>query len=167
MHKASALITLCLALAACGSSGEEQATPAASPTSAQPGTPTPAAITNPAITDLTELAGEYRVAAIDSEPFDESYGIGVTITGDRLSYEPVCAGFVWRIAFDGGLMSTERVVRAEEAPGQGPPPPCAIGLRPAEIALGQAIDAAAGAMRTPANGILLSGGGRSVLLFSQ
>ena len=120
------------------------------------------------ITAVGDLIGEYRVAGIDGREVQGDIGIALSIDGPMLSYEPTCAGFVWKIAERRGE------VRFERAPGYGPTRQpdgstlvCAVAV-PAEFErLGRAIDAAQRAWRTPANGILLEGGGRSVTLFSQ
>jgi hypothetical protein len=44
---------------------------------------------------------------------------------------------------------------------------CAVAVPPEYHRLAQAIDAARHVWRTPSNGILVEGGGRSVMLFSQ
>lgn len=95
-------------------------------------------------------------------------GIAVSIDGPMLSFEPTCAGFVWNIAEAAGQFAFTR------APGYGPTRQpdgsimvCAVAV-PAEFErLGEAIDATNKVWQTPANGILLEGNGRSVLLFSQ
>ena len=112
--------------------------------------------------------GEYRVAGIDGAGLQADFGIAVSIDGPMLSYEPTCAGFVWTIAEDAGAFTFTR------SPGFGPTRQpdgtiavCAVAVPPEMERLGAAVDAARRAWRTPANGVLLEGGGRSVLLFSQ
>lgn len=114
------------------------------------------------------LVGEYRVAGIDGSPLDADFGIALSIEGKRISYEPECAGFVWDYTYRHGVLGTTR------APGYGPTRQpdgsimvCAVAVPPEFYQLGQAIDAATHAARTPANGIELTGAGRSVTLFSQ
>ena len=53
---------------------------------------------------------------------------------------------------------------ASDAP---PPPVCAIGLPPRLADVMRALDAAITVGRTTGNGVEISGGGHSVLLFSQ
>ena len=116
-----------------------------------------------AITATGDLLGEYRVAGVDGAELAGAIGIAVSIDGPVLSYEPTCAGFVWNIAEqDGGFSFT----RANRQP-DGTVVACAVAIAPEQQRLGEAIDAARHAWRTPANGILLEGGGRSALLFSQ
>ena len=120
------------------------------------------------IAAVGDLAGEYRVAGIDGAELQAGFGVALSIDGPMLSFEPTCAGFVWSIAEDAGAFAFAR------APGFGPSPQpdgsvlaCAVAVPPELRQLGSAIDGARRAWRTPANGVLLEGGGRSVLLFSQ
>jgi hypothetical protein len=166
-----------LALAACGSVTDGQPAPdpaesvhASDERSLQPSSdPDPAAPEgSQPITAVGDLLGEYRVAGIDGTEVAGDVGLAVSIDGAMLSYEPTCAGFVWTIAeARGGFVFTR-------APGYGPTRQpdgsiavCAVGIAPEQRRLGEAVDAARHAWRTPANGILLEGGGRSILLFSQ
>lgn len=142
--------------------------------------PAPAPVSEPAgvdgaaslISSIEALAGEYRVGGIDGKPLSGREGIAVSISDTQLSFEPACAGFVWRIAMVEGELRTFR-------PGDGNKdgeggfvatptgPVCRIAVPPEKRALAEAIDAARQAVRTPSNGIELSGGGHSVTLFSQ
>lgn len=166
-----------LALAACGPSSEAPPDPSSSRTASTEPTvqASPMPDRAPAVPDgsrpltpVGDLNGEYRVAGIDGAELGGDLGIAVSIDGPMLSYEPTCAGFVWNIAEEGGEFSFTR------APGYGPTRQpdgsvmvCAVAV-PAEFdRLGRAIDVAQRAWRTPTNGVLLEGGGRSVLLFSQ
>ena len=172
-------LTLSLALAACGPAPDERpepdATAAAStvsersvepPTPADPGTTVPEG--SQPITAVGPLIGEYRVAGIDGTEVPGDIGLAVSIDGAMLSYEPTCAGFAWTITEERGGFSFAR------APGYGPARQpdgtfmvCEVGVSPEQRRLAEAIDAARNAWRTPSNGILLEGNGRSVLLFSQ
>ncbi|MFC4256938.1 hypothetical protein GRI97_14560 [Altererythrobacter xixiisoli] len=118
------------------------------------------------ITGQGGLIGEYRVASINGLPLDGEIGIALSIKGALLSFEPTCAGFVWNIGFTGDRLRTSRH-RAAQGPDGMPPPVCAIAVAPEQAALARALDAVSRAERTPSNGILLSGEGSSVLLFSQ
>lgn len=117
--------------------------------------------------DLGELAGEYRVAGIDGAEFNEVFGIGVSIAGSTMSFPPACAGFVWQVELQKGVLFTRRVGMDPTEPGKPPAPVCAVAVHPKQRQLAEALDAATSARRLPSNGILLSGGGRSALLFSQ
>ncbi len=60
------------------------------------------------LTSIGDLIGEYRVAGIDGEPLSGDVGIAVSIDGALLSYDPTCAGFIWRLEFEGETLSAER-----------------------------------------------------------
>ncbi len=115
----------------------------------------------PPLLTIDELAGEYRVAGIDGEPFDESFGVALSISAvpSVISFDEECGTLSWATDMEGGVLFTNRM----------PPEPrsCDTPIHPRLLQLAAAIDAADRAVRTPANGIELSGGGRSVLLFSQ
>ena len=115
-----------------------------------------------------DLLGEYRVAGIDGTEVQGDMGIALSIDGPRLSYEPTCAGFVWDIRSESRRLSFERAKGfGPERQPDGSFMACAVAVSPEQRRLAEAIDAARRAWRTPSNGILLEGGGRSVLLFSQ
>ncbi len=121
-----------------------------------------------ALTRIGDLEGEYRVAGIDGAEISGDYGIALSVDGPLLSFEPTCAGFVWRIEAAGDVLRFVRVPQyPPAAPGAPPAPVCAIAVPPQLRQLGDAIDVGERAWRTPANGVLIEGGGRSVLLFSQ
>jgi hypothetical protein len=117
---------------------------------------------------IGDLVGEYRVAGIDGTEVQGSIGIALSIDGPMLSYEPTCAGFVWDIAAEAGHFTLTRA--AGYGPARQPDGTfvvCAVAVSPEQRRLAEAIDAARRAWRTPSNGILLEGRGRSVMLFSQ
>ncbi len=105
------------------------------------------------------LVGEWRVAGINGQPLDALIGLTVSIDDKSISIEPPCAAFVWNYRYTKG--SLEFLPRPEKKP----PPGCTVA--PQHTALDRAISAATQVDRTPANGVELSGGGQSVLLFSQ
>ena len=110
------------------------------------------------------LIGEYRVAGIDGAELTGPAGIALTIDQGHVSYAPTCAGYVWSYAYRDGALDIER---RQEKIHHPPPPVCAIAVPPELDRLAAALEATNRARVTPANGIELSGGGRSVLLFSQ
>lgn len=115
-----------------------------------------------------DLEGEYRVAGIDGAPLDEGFGIAVSIGNGHVTFEPTCIGFDWTIADQpGGGLNLQRFQPLPPATGEPPPPVCAVKVHPAQARLGQVFDAVDHAARTPENGILLTGAGRSVTLFAQ
>lgn len=120
------------------------------------------------LTRIGDLVGEYRVAGIDDAQITGDRGIALSIDGNQVSFEPTCAGFVWRIEQHDGALRFVRVPQYPPAVAGAPPPPvCAVAVSPQLRQLGEAIDAGSRAWRTAANGILIEGGGRSALLFSQ
>ena len=175
MRRLFLLAALALALAACGSeapqpredAGEQAATanaPAPAASSA-PGAVTPAVQPGPVET----LAGAWRVAGIDGENLDEDYGIALSANGERIWWEPQCAGLVRLYRMEGTAITLEPPAPPPAQQGLPRPPPalCTIGVPPAVNRVMQALDAAERVVRTPQNGVELSGGGHSVMLFSQ
>lgn len=126
----------------------------------------------PAPSKVITLGGAWRLAGIDGASFDETYGLALYADGTNLWWEPRCAGQEVRYRINGTRFSAEPVPatsapqtsKAETAPKR---PICTIGLPPRlEEVLGILLTADRIA-RTPENGVLISGRGRSLLLFSQ
>lgn len=103
------------------------------------------------------LAGEYRVAGIDGQDVNLPHGITASITDNRIEVQSDCIRFAWSYRFEDRLLVTE----------QAPVASCRRALLAEERALSEAVEAADVVRRTPANGIELSGSGRSVTLFAQ
>lgn len=121
-----------------------------------------------ALTSVGDLLGEYRVAGVDDAELPNGEAIALSIDGPILSFEPTCAGFVWGIEFDGEALAMQRHgIGPPPAPGEPPPPVCAVAISAGQTALSQALDAVTRAERTPSNAIRLSGNGHSVTLYSQ
>jgi hypothetical protein len=154
------IIPVLVLLAGCG---EEEATPP------DPrGAPLQSVPEN-ALRSVGALLGEYRVAVIDDEPLDAEFGVALSIDGPVLSYDPACAGFVWTIRFDrdGHMMLTRNPDFGPELQPDGTYVVCDIEVAPELRQLGEALDQVDLAQRTLDGGLLLSGNGRSVTLFSQ
>lgn len=120
---------------------------------------------------VTSLAGEWRVAGIDGKPLDGPTGLALRGDANQLWWEPRCAGLVRNYAISGerlviGTAARPAAVSEPGAPRQ-PRPVCAIGLPPQLTGVLRALDSAQRIRRTPSNGIEISGGGHSLLLFSQ
>ena len=115
---------------------------------------------------VASLSGQWRVAGIDGSPFDEPYALALEGDDAQIWWEPRCAGMARAYRIDGFSLSL-RPAYVAKAPDVPPPPVCAIALPPRLSELFQALDSSVRIERTAANGILLSGNGRSVLLFSQ
>lgn len=114
------------------------------------------------------LTGEWRVAGIDGRELVGDIGIAVTIEGSRLHYESTCVGFVWDYTYGSGAIATSRAASPNARPaGVTPPPVCAVRVSPELGRLAAAFDAVSSARYSAAGGVRLSGGGRSVTLFSQ
>ena len=104
-----------------------------------------------------ELPGEYRVAGVDGADINLPYGISASIREGRIHVVSDCVNLAWDYTYANGELETTRV----------PVESCARGLTREEEAIAAALESAEQAVRTPANGIELSGGGHSVTLFSQ
>lgn len=128
--------------------------------------------TRPSTAPLTEIAtleGEWRVAGIDGQSFDEPYGIALSASADQIWWEPRCAGMARTYAIDGlGFSSGPAASEGPPPEPGGPPPPvCTIGLPPRLDDVVRALDGAVTIGRTPENGVAISGPDHSLLLFSQ
>ena len=147
--KGAAVLWAAILLAAC--QRIEAPTPAPSP-SPSLAAPSPAA--------PTTLAGEWRVAGIDGAPFDEPFGLALSADARLVWMEPRCAGVArsYRITAGRIAFGPDPAARNEV---------CAIGMPPRTEEVLRALDAAETIRRTPQNGIEISGGGRSLTLFSQ
>ena len=132
---------------------------AEAPTGTPPGDP---------VASSGELAGEYRLAGIDGEAFAAEFGIAISITEAAISYEPKCLGFAWTYELsDGDFKATPDPRYGPQRHADGSVTTCLPAVSQEYRELARAIDAATRAERTPQNAVQLSGGGRSVTLFSQ
>ena len=133
--------------------------------------PTPVA---PPVVDVSmvaavaTLSGEWRVAGIDGRSLDESYGLALSANESEIWWAPRCAGAARSYRLEGSRARFGPVGEVlRRKPGESTPPVCAIGLPPRLADVMAAFDAADRVVRTPQNGIEISGGGRSLLIFSQ
>ena len=168
----SLVLLLALGLGACGDDASETREPAEQQEAAASATPAPGPAPAPpaiALRPVETLAGEWRVAGIDGEALDESYGIALSANDERIWWEPQCAGLVRLYRIEGESITLEPPPPPEAQKGLPRPPPalCTIGVPPAVNRVMQALDTAETVERTPQNGVELSGGDRSVTLFSQ
>ena len=119
----------------------------------------------------TTLAGEWRVAGIDGEDFDEAYGIALMADEHEIWWAPRCAGA--HVAYRISGMRFEVVpppIPQPPPPGSRPPAPqpvCKIAPPPRLGEVMDAIRASNRIERTAQNGVRLSGDGHSLTLFSQ
>lgn len=138
----------------------------AAPTPVDPDTPVSSS--GPLPTPTT-LAGEWKVAAIDGKDFNENYGLALSGSAREIWWNPRCAGMARSYTIAGTALTIAPALRQGPPPRAGDPPApvCAIGLPQRLPEVVRALDAASRIERTPSNGILISGGGHSLLLFSQ
>ncbi|UVI39706.1 hypothetical protein [Qipengyuania spongiae] len=122
------------------------------------------------------LDGAYRGAGIDGAPFDEPYGLALGANDREIWWTPRCAGhaIMYRIEGDRFMASAPEPPPSPSPPpaaGEPPPPPppliCGIAPPPRLSEVVDVLLAGERIERTPENGIRISGGGRSVTLFSQ
>lgn len=126
--------------------------------------PAPAPSSEP-LSPIQTLAGEWRVAGIDGEPFDEPYGLALSANDDEIWWEPRCANAAWSYRIDGlDLVTGEG---GPTAPVEPPPPRCTVNPPPRLSDVARALENAQRVGRTRSNGILLEGGGHSLTLYSQ
>ena len=111
---------------------------------------------------ITTLAGEWRVAGIDGKPVAGPVGLALRGNRSKIWWEPSCAGLLRRYTIRASRISISGY-RKDEAPTLI----CLI-APPREMAdVFAVLDAAKRIRRTENNGVEISGGGHSLLLFSQ
>jgi hypothetical protein len=115
---------------------------------------------------MANLAGEWRVAGIDGGEFNESYGLALSGSARELWWEPRCAGMARSYRLNGSAIDFGPRAGAPLAGGTTAPV-CAIAVPPRLRDVMRSLDAATRIERTGENGVLISGGGHSVLLFAQ
>lgn len=121
-----------------------------------------------AISPIETLAGEWRVAGIDGEPFDEPYGLALSADAEEIWWEPRCANFAFSYRIEGLRITTgEGRPSNPVEPGAPPSPVCTGGIPPRLDDVARALDLADTVGRLPSNGVLIEGGGHSITLFSQ
>jgi hypothetical protein len=156
-------ILLPAALAACQAAPAIPSSAAPSPDAASPA---PASSAAPTPSTVSTLEGAWRLAGIDGVGFNEPYGIAFTGNAEELWWEPRCAFIIRSYRITGTAIAFGPAIGAPK-PGEMPPPVCTIAPPPKMSGVLRALDAATAIERTAENGILISGGGHSVLLFSQ
>lgn len=107
-----------------------------------------------------DLAGYWRVAGIDGAPFDASYGIALSADAQRIWWEPECARQYREYSISGSDFSAPARSNDGEVV-------CDIGYPEELPEIWSVLEAADTIERTPENGVLISGNGRSLLIFSQ
>ena len=153
MRRSAALLLLAAVLTAC------------KPDVAVPEAPLDRPVREPSLA-VRDLAGHWRVAAIDGRAVDQPVALALTGDGQRLWWEPRCAGMARNYAIRGASIRFTST-QPRRAPGAPTPPVCAIGLPPRLGELFRALDLADRVARSPNNGIVIAGPGHSLTLFSQ
>ena len=162
MIRVLALLVPALALAACQSPPEEDDAVAPEPASVRE-TATP----EPALPTVDTLEGAWRIAGIDGQAFDESYGLALSADEREIWWEPRCAGYVRGYAIEGRSIEIGPRATAPPEATDMAPPVCLIGLPPRLGEVFRALELAESVERTPENGVRISGGSHSVTLFRQ
>lgn len=106
------------------------------------------------------------MAGIDGAEFNEPYGLALSGSAQELWWEPRCAWIVRSYRIAGAAIDFGPPLNAPP-PGAPTPPVCTIAPPPRIADVMRALDAATSIGRTPQNGVEISGGGHSLLLFSQ
>jgi len=153
-----------LALGACqpaadrGAAGADEPLASASPDApaAGAGTGRPDVADPPAAPQRLPI-GEYRVAGADGTDINLPHAITVSVSADTIAVASQCVTPRWTYRYVEGRLRTEPIPEAI----------CDRGRYPAEEALSAVFGDPQAITRTAANGIEVSGGGRSVTLFSQ
>ena len=107
-----------------------------------------------------DLAGEWRVAELDGEEIAKPYAIALSADHEQIWWEPGCALQYRDYTIRGSRFDSQPVDLSGRAV-------CDIGFPEELPRIWSAMDAADTIERTDANGVRLSGSGRSVTLFSQ
>jgi len=153
-------IALAAALASCAPRGQIANDATAQAPQAESPAPDPAAVQS--------LEGEWRVAGIDGGPLDEPVGLALSASREEIWWAPRCAGLVRSYRIEGSKFTTgPHIGFVPRKPGEPTPPVCAIAPHPRAGEVFEALTVATTVVRTPENGVEISGGGHSVLLFSQ
>ncbi|MDF1835918.1 MAG: hypothetical protein P1U62_13700 [Alteraurantiacibacter sp. bin_em_oilr2.035] len=121
----------------------------------------------PSLPAIASLVGEWRVAGIDGQSLDEPHGIALSANEEEIWWAPRCAGMIYSYKIDDTDFATGPRTSQPPADTRTPPPVCTIGLPPRLIDVTRVLDQAERIGRTPENGVRISGGGRSLTLFSQ
>ncbi len=152
----SALLLVLVLLSGCESKPE--VTAAEPPSVDESSQITSARAPIPAVSATERLTpGEYRVAGADGAEINLPHAITLTITPLEIRLASQCFTPRWRWRYVGEALETERIPEAM----------CERTRYPAELAAEAVFEQPDSIERTPANGIEISGGSHSLLLFSQ
>ncbi|NNC48493.1 MAG: hypothetical protein HKO13_08705 [Sphingomonas sp.] len=109
-----------------------------------------------------DIEGEWRIAGIDGEAFDEDWAPTATITSDTIRIQSQCIWFERRYVLDGMEFVPPPPVTDDE-----PQEMCARGWTPAEEAMEEALQGAEWAYRLPDGSLVLDGSSGTITLFTQ
>ena len=123
-------------------------------------------VERPHAQQVSSLAGEWRVAAIDGLSLDQPVGLALRGTETEIWWDPRCAGLARRYRIEGSKVSFNSIEPPRQV-REPTRPVCTIGLPPKLGQVFDALDGASSVSRTESNGILIAGAKHSVLLFSQ
>ena len=101
--------------------------------------------------------GEYRLAGVGGNAVNLGHAITVRVTGNVIEVVSQCVTQRWTYRIVADRLNTRRIIE----------PVCDRGRYPEEEATAAVFDDPQQVMRTPENGLEVSGGGQSVTLFSQ
>ncbi|MFB0612841.1 hypothetical protein [Aurantiacibacter poecillastricola] len=167
MRPVALALIAAVTLAACSADPAEEDNLTALPADGgvtDPAPPPPAEALSP----IDSLAGEWRVAGIDGEPFDEAYGLALSADDKEIWWEPRCANFAFAYRIEGLDFETGPATPSQPVePGAPPPPVCTVNPPARLDDVATAISAARRIGRTPGNAIRFEGGGHSLTLYSQ
>jgi len=122
----------------------------------------------PAPAPIQTLEGEWRVAGIDGHSLDQPVGLALSASAQEIWWDPRCAGYVRSYRIEGSKFTTgPHIGFVPRKHGEPTPPVCTIAPPPRIGEVFRALTEATTIARTPQNGIEISGGEHSVLLFSQ
>ena len=113
-------------------------------------------------TPVTTLAGKWRVTAVDDVSVDSSLGLTLRADARRIWWEPSCAGMVRYYRLIKARVHVSGYPRNE-----APTIICPLAPPREMVGVFAAIDSATKVRRTSGTSVELSGGGHSLLLFSQ
>lgn len=137
---------------------------AAACTPGQPGQAPLSEAAPPASAELDEapvappaIEGAYRLAGVNGKDVDMPWGMAVEIDGDTIVLTSQCIRAEWTYQWQGDTLVTRSV----------PAPTCRRGHHEAEAGAIAVFGAGGKARWTPQNGLLITGSGGSLTLFSQ
>ena len=121
----------------------------------------------PQLRPVTSLAGHWRVAGIDGQPVEDSVGLALSGNKEEVWWEPRCALLVRGYRIRGSRFFALSPPSYRASRGGPPRIMCPIAPPEAMTKVLRALESGTTVRRTENNGVEISGGGHSLLLFSQ